>query len=153
MMRSFTEFRPPAAAATEYLVFDVSPSDTVEAVVRRAEAMCGGPAGRRASTLVYGGKRLRGDRSLSDYDIRAGDSLALAPRARRDTGTGAPRGRFSPSDDAGCKGYAGSPVDAAAMGVGAQLAAGPGVWPARAVPRAVPVALTAFMVAAPRLWP
>jgi hypothetical protein len=78
--------------AGRYLVFDVSPSDTVEAVVRRAEAMCGGQAGRRASTLVYGGKRLRGDRSLSDYDIRAGDSLVLAPRARRDTGTGTPRG-------------------------------------------------------------
>jgi hypothetical protein len=116
--------------AGRYLVFDVTPSDTIEAVVRRAEAMCGGQAGRRASTLVYGGKRLRGDRSLSDYDIRAGDSLALAPRARRDTGTAhgaGDGGRFSPSDDAVCEGYAGSPVDAAAMGVGAPPAADPGV--------------------------
>ena len=36
--------------------------------------------------LVFGGKRLRGDRSLSDYCVQSGDSLALAPRPLRRDG-------------------------------------------------------------------
>ena len=66
----------------------VSSADTVDAVARRADALCGGTLTRHSATLVYGGKRLRGDRSLSDYDVRAGDSLALVPRARRDAAAG-----------------------------------------------------------------
>ena len=70
------------------LVLGVSSADTVDAVARRADALCGGTLTRHSATLVYGGKRLRGDRSLSDYDVRAGDSLALVPRARRDAAAG-----------------------------------------------------------------
>jgi hypothetical protein len=151
-MRSFSEFRPPAAAATVYLVFDVSPSDNRSSgPARRSHVRrAGGPAGIDAGVRRQAAARRPVAVRLRHPGRRLAGAGAAGPAGHRYS---ALRGRFSPSDDAGCKGYAGSPVDAAAMGVGAQLAAGPGVWPARAVPRAVPVALTAFMIAAPRLWP
>jgi hypothetical protein len=71
---------PPVQPNGAVIALDVAREEAVDTIARRAAALAGVPYGRRPPALIFGGKRLRGDRALADYGVRAGAALALAPR-------------------------------------------------------------------------
>jgi hypothetical protein len=110
------------------VALDVVREDTVDAIARRATALAGAPFGRRPPALVFGGKRLRGDRALSDYGVRPGAALALAPRALREAAPDAPAGSPPPAPAPGPLAGDASPRPRAAHGGAAGGAFGDCRW-------------------------